>query len=317
MAVLMRANFQSRILEEIFREKNISYNLIGGMKFYDRKEVKDLLSYLQVLNNPSDEVALSRMVVSPKRGVGEETIFKLSDYAGKNKVSIYEALNSFENIPSISKNRSFNLSELRNFINTHIDMLKNNSVSNTAESMFTPYVNSLKKEFTGQQKKLDTKLSNVNEFLNSIARFEQENPNQKLSHFLDKISLIQDSDKIDNSDQLKIMTIHSSKGLEFDNVFLCGFEEGIMPHQKSIDDGNIEEERRLCYVAVTRAKSKLYITQAGTRKGFKETKECEPSRFLQEIPEELFAEKPLTSKKDIVQKAKDKIAALFAGIKQD
>lgn len=315
VAVLMRANHQSRVLEEAFREKRIPYNLVGGLKFYDRKEIKDVLAYLTVLGNPSDEVAMLRIINTPRRGIGEETIFKIGTHAKKHKQPFFESLQNYKEIPEISDTIHYNLGCFLQLVNEHRDMLAKDGIYITINSLVeaSGYYKMLEEEKVHPKAK-EAKKENIGELLNSIYKYEKEAKIPTVEKYLDKISLLQDMDDDDGRNVVTIMTVHSSKGLEFGTVFICGFEDGIFPHQKSIEEENIEEERRLCYVAITRAKSRLFITMAGERKRFKDTINPEPSRFLREIPEELFLFIPKEAQMKQAERAKAGIQELMAKI---
>ena len=325
-AVLIRANYLSRQIEEIFREKDIAYKLVGGMKFYDRKEIKDLIGYLTVVNNPSDEVSMLRIINTPRRGLGDETIFKISSYAKQNNILFYDALKDFKKIPTISGSSHFNIEK---FVDLIAELISHND-KNPKElrqllSMIlsrTRYVEILdeqlaKKSFDAKFKKaVEFKKENIEELVNSIANYEKESKKPTLGKYLDKISLVQDSDDIeDKNNAVNIMTVHSSKGLEFDTVFISSFEEGIFPHERSVQEGNIEEERRLFYVAITRAKNKLFISNCTERKRYGKSITSKRSRFLKEIPNELFTVAPDSSSEVRKDKAKNSIEDLVAKLR--
>ncbi len=325
-AVLIRANYLSRQIEEIFRERNIAYKLVGGMKFYDRMEIRDLIAYMTIVNNPSDEVSMLRIINTPRRGLGDETIFKISSYAKKNKLQFYDALKDFKKIPSISGNTHFNIEKFVDLIGEIISFNKENSkeISKLLSLIIsrTGYIEMLndqliKKSFDAKLKKaIGFKKENIDELLNSVTNYEKEVKSPSLGKYLDKISLVQDSDDIeDKNNAVNIMTVHSSKGLEFDTVFISSFEEGIFPHERSVEEGNLEEERRLFYVAITRAKNKLFISNCTERKRYGKTINTKKSRFLKEIPNELFTSSPESSGEVRKDKAKNSIDDLMAKLK--
>ncbi len=325
-AVLIRANYLSREIEEVFREKNISYKLVGGMKFYDRKEIKDLVAYMTIVNNPSDEVSMLRIINTPRRGLGDETIFKISSYAKKNHIKFYDALKQFKKIETIGGSSYFNIEKFVILIDELLDFNKNNP-SKIKELLSlviakTNYITMLnemliKKSFDAKLKKaIEFKKENIDELLNSVSNYEKEVKSPSLEKYLDKISLVQDSDEIeDKNNSVNIMTVHSSKGLEFDTVFISSFEDGIFPHERSIEEGNIEEERRLFYVAITRAKNKLFISNCNERKRYGKSIKTKRSRFLKEIPNDLFTSSPELSKKKNKEKAKNNIEDLIQNLK--
>ena len=253
IAVLYRTNAQSRVVEEEMLKKNIKYRVVGSFYFYNRKEIKDLLCYLRLINNHKDDVSLLRVVNTPKRGIGEKTLDNIMNIANENNISIYEAINSgkeleFKNlIEELTKDsETLSLTEL-------IDNIMNKS--------------GIKKELTSSKLLEDEiRLENLNEFKSITKSYEEEYGSATLSDFLEEISLVSDmTEHQDGSNRVSLMTVHSVKGLEFDYVFIIGMEEGIFPHYNAVNDGGnsaIEEERRLCYVAITRAKKELYILTA-------------------------------------------------------
>ena len=274
IAILYRTNAQSRIIEEEMLKKNIKYRVIGSFYFYNRKEIKDLLCYLRLISNHKDDVSLLRIINTPKRGIGEKTISNLSDLASSSSVSIYEAISSGKElefkkiIEELTKaSESLSLTEL-------VDLILDKS--------------GIKKELSSSKQLEDEiRLENLNEFKSITKSYEEEHGSATLSDFLDEISLVSDmSEHQEGNDRVSLMTVHSVKGLEFDYVFLVGVEEGVFPHYNAINDGSasaIEEERRLCYVAITRAKKKLYITSADSRMLFGNANHNLPSRFIEEI----------------------------------
>ncbi|NOR44691.1 MAG: AAA family ATPase [Candidatus Delongbacteria bacterium] len=313
-AVLMRTNYLSRNIEEVFRESNIPYKVVGDYKFYDRKEIKDILAYLSVLSNPSDEVSTLRIINTPKRGIGEDTVFKISNYAEQENINFYAALRSFKKISTISTPKHFNLSQFLDIIVKNIEYSNSHSVSDTLLNVIDDidYFGYLSKENT---KASISRVANVEELINSVKRYEKEVRNPTINGFMEKVSLLQESDDTNQGNQVLVLTLHSSKGLEFENVFICGFEDGILPHKRSIEDKNIEEERRLCYVGVTRAKRKLYLSSASTRMQYGKEKKSKPSRFLKEIPEDLFLYPPSQASEKNVENAKNSIKEMMEKIK--
>ena len=313
-AVLMRTNYLSRNIEEVFRENNIPYKIVGDYKFYDRKEIKDILAYLSVLANPSDEVSTLRIINTPKRGIGEDTVFKISNYAEKENINFYTALRSFKKIKTIASTKHFNISQFLDIIVKNIDYSNDHSVSDTLVSVIDniDYFEYLNKEKT---KASISRIANVEELINSVKRYEKEVKNPTINGFMEKISLLQESDDTNHGNQVLVLTLHSSKGLEFKNVFICGFEEGILPHKRSLEENNEEEERRLCYVGVTRAKRKLYLSSASSRMQYGKEVKSEPSRFLKEIPEDLFLYPPSQASEKNVENAKNKLNEMMERIK--
>jgi DNA helicase II / ATP-dependent DNA helicase PcrA len=312
-AVLLRTNFLSRTIEESFRKHRIPYKIVGDFKFYDRKEVKDILAYLSVIVNPSDEVSILRIINTPKRGIGEETVFKISNYAEQNKISFFQALKDFKNIDTLASSKHHNLSDFLKLITGLNDMDDSRDIFDTASKLIsmTDYFSYLEKD---DSKTAESKKANVEELLNSVKQYRDENKRATLSGFLEKVALIQDGDDTDRGEQVIVLTVHSSKGLEFENVFIAGFEEGIFPHKRSLDEDHLEEERRLCYVALTRAKQRLFLSSCASRQKFGESSKCKPSRFLSEIPDELFLFPPSQAGAKSAENAKSKIRELMASI---
>lgn len=277
IGILYRTNGQSRLLEEVFLKENIPYNVVGAYYFYQRKEIKDLLSYLKLINNQNDDIALRRVINEPKRGIGEKAIENLSNEATRLGSSMFDA---------ISKGRELTFKDLI------LDMIK--AQDNLSLTEFIDYVidKSGMKESLTSEKSLenDLRLDNLEEFKSVTASFEERTGSVNLSDFLEEISLVADiSEHKEEKDAVTLMTIHSAKGLEFDCVFLCGMEEGIFPHQNSFgSDAEIEEERRLCYVGITRARKVLYLTNAHSRILYGREQVNPPSRFIKEIDKDLL-----------------------------
>lgn len=287
-AVLYRMNALSRSLESVLTRSGIPYKLIGGHKFYDRKEVKDVMAYLQLICNKNDDLRLSRIINEPKRGIGDTSINAAFQVASGLGVSLFEVVSNATDYPSIPKAAANKMQEFGTLINGFAQKLQDMTPSELCELVIAEsgYENSL--YLQGEEGK--ERLENVRELVNGIKEYENENEDAALVGFLEEISLISDIDKYDESaDYAVLMTIHSAKGLEFKNVYLVGMEEGIFPGAQSILSGaeDIEEERRLAYVAITRAKRRLYITNAYTRMTYGQTGRNIPSRFLSEIPKEL------------------------------
>jgi DNA helicase-2/ATP-dependent DNA helicase PcrA len=313
-AVLLRTNYLSRTIEESFRAHRIPYKIVGDYKFYDRKEIKDILAYLCVIVNPSDEVSVLRIINTPKRGIGEDTVFKISNYAEQNKISFFKALKDYKKIESISSAKHHNIGTFLDLIMKLIDISGSNDIFNTATQLINQidYFGYLDKD---KDKNAESKKANVEELLSSIKEYMNETKRPSLNGFLEKVALIQDGDDTERGEQVIVLTVHSSKGLEFENVFIAGFEEGIFPHKRSIEEDHIEEERRLCYVAITRAKRKLYISSCNNRIKFGDESKAKPSRFLKEIPEELFLYPPSQAGEKAADNAKSKIREMMEKLK--
>ena len=288
VAIFYRTNSQSRLFEEELRMLNINYKVIGSVRFYDRKEIKDIISYLQFLVNDSDTVAFERIVNVPRRGIGESTVKKIRVYLNETGKSIFEALESIEEIKNISPRIKGSLSEFKNLITE----LKSYSLSGPSKSIqkvleLTGYKMSLIKEGTLESQ---MRIENIEELLNSAFSFENlyeediDEPYGMLRDYLESIALFSETDKLEDADRVLLMTLHNAKGLEFPNVFMTGMEENLFPHERSSqgDNSEIEEERRLCYVGITRAEKKLYLTHAWSRTLWGGTVYNLPSRFLEE-----------------------------------
>ena len=286
-AILYRMNAQSNAFENVFARSGISYKIVGGFRFYERKEIKDVIAYLQLINNNSDDLRLRRVINEPKRGIGDTTVNNAAQIAAELGISLYEVFKNADEYAALSRAAL----KLKGFCDV-IDEL-----TETAEYVSISELFELILDNTGYREALELggeegqeRLENVKELATNIAQYEEETPEPSLSDFLEQIALISDIDSYDDSDdRVVLMTVHSAKGLEFDNVYLVGMEEGVFPGNQSIYAGpeEIEEERRLAYVAITRARKRLTLTNAYTRMIFGTTNRNMPSRFLKEIPEEL------------------------------
>ncbi len=288
-AVLFRTNAQARVLEEVFMRSGTPYRLIGGLKFYSRKEIKDLTSYLKLIQNTNDNIALKRIINEPKRGIGATALEKIEQGAIEKGVSIFEYIQDSHNLDGIRS--SGNIIMFRDMMNNLIEKSKDLSVSDLMKLTLkeSGYEDMLNLE---QTKETEIRFENLLEFIGVAMEFEKENVENSLADFLESIALVSDVDKLDEDAQaVTLMTMHSAKGLEFDVVFLVGMEEGLFPSKRSIDeDESCEEERRLCYVGITRARKNLYITNVTKRTLYGSTTYALPSRFISEIPEDLFDE---------------------------
>ena len=274
IAVLYRTNAQSRVIEEEMLKKNIKYRIVGSFYFYNRKEIKDLLCYLRLINNHKDDVSFLRVINTPKRGIGEKTIDNLTNNATEEGISLYEAINSGKEL------------EFKKLIEELTKESENLSLTELIDNILEK--SGMKKEYSSSKLLEDEiRLENLNEFKSITKSYEEEYGSATLSDFLDEISLVSDmSEHQEGNDRVSLMTVHSVKGLEYDYVFIVGMEEGIFPHYNAINYGGnaeIEEERRLCYVAITRAKKDLTITSAKSRMLFGNTTRNMPSRFIEEI----------------------------------
>ena len=292
-AILYRTNAQSRLFEEKFINANIPYKIVGGVNFYARKEIKDLLCYLKTVDNARDDLAVQRIINVPKRGIGATTLGRVQDYADKMGISLYEALRVAEEVPSIGRS----LSKIDGFV-TFIQMLKSKAQAYTVEDLLkeiielTGYVKDLEAEDTEEAR---ARIENIDELISKTVTYQQTMEEQDqpatLAGFLEEVALVADIDTVDpEQDYVLLMTLHSAKGLEFPRVFMAGMETGIFPSYMSINYGDgseLEEERRLCYVGITRAMKELTMTCARQRMVRGETQYNKVSQFVQEIPRDL------------------------------
>lgn len=291
MAILYRTNAQSRVLEETFMKANIPYTMVGGQKFYDRKEIKDLLSYLRIIANSNDDISLQRIINVPKRGVGPSSVEKIQIYANQNNISMFDALGEVDFI-GLSKKVTQACADFYETIQNLIKEQEFLEISEIVEEVLqkSGYREMLERENTLESR---SRLENIDEFMSVPKDYEENTPleEQSLINFLTDLSLVADIDEVDIEDGVTLMTMHSAKGLEFPIVFIMGMEESLFPHIRAItsgDDHEMEEERRICYVAITRAEELLYITNATTRMLFGRSQSNMPSRFLKEIPDDLL-----------------------------
>ena len=291
-AVLYRTNAQSRLFEEKFIAANIPYKIVGGVNFYARKEIKDILAYLKTIDNGHDDLAVKRIINVPKRGIGATSINKVTDYALEKGIDFYTALRYIDEVPGMSRSAG-KIKPFVMFIQSLRARAEMDSVSQLIQAIIdeTCYVDELKAEGTDEA---EQRIENIDELINKAVDYEQGEENPTLSGFLEEVALVADIDGLDeNSDYVVLMTLHSAKGLEFPNVYLAGMEDGLFPSYMSItsDDATseIEEERRLAYVGITRAKEHLIITSARMRMVRGETQFNKVSRFVKEIPRELMA----------------------------
>lgn len=291
-AVLYRTNAQSRLLEERFVHENIPYKIVGGINFYARKEIKDLLCYLKTIDNARDDLAVKRIINVPKRGIGATTINRVQDYADENSISFYEALKMVEDIPTIKNAAASKVRPFVTFIQTMRSKLPYVTIENLMQEIIdeTGYVADLEAENTDES---NARIENIDEFISKIVTYQDSEEFPTLGSFLEEVALISDIDNLkEGSDYVVLMTLHSAKGLEFPNVYLAGLEDGLFPSYMTItsdDPSEVEEERRLCYVGITRAKEHLTITSAHMRMTRGETQYNKVSRFVKEIPRELLS----------------------------
>jgi DNA helicase-2/ATP-dependent DNA helicase PcrA len=278
IAVLVRATFQTRNIEESLLSYAIPYKIIGGLKFYDRLEIRDIVSYIRASINPNDSIATERIINVPKRGIGPTTVREIAYYAQSHNISLQYAIKEMIESKQLKGKNATTLSDLLEKFAEWRNSLMHNPIEQAIERVI------LESGYLQMWKMLNTpesqgKIENIKELLNAVRDFHT------VHEFIEHVSLVTDNENASNENTVSVMTIHAAKGLEFDTVILPGLEESIFPHQRSLEDGSIEEERRLAYVAITRAKSNLHITKTLSRKIFGKWQTTIPSRFLAELPE--------------------------------
>lgn len=299
-AILYRTNAQSRLFEEKFMMANIPYKIVGGVNFYARKEIKDILAYLKTIDNGRDDIAVRRIINVPKRGIGLTSIEKIQSYADDNLISFYESAVMAEQIPSLSRGAA-KIAPFVNFIERMRALQETESLSDLFRTIIeeTGYVRELELEETEESK---ARIENIDELYSKVVSYQEEHVHPTLSGFLEEVALIADIDTVnDDENRVLLMTLHSAKGLEFPHVYMTGMEDGLFPSFMSISADTpeeLEEERRLCYVGITRAMKNLTLTCAQMRMTRGETQYCKTSRFVREIPRELIKmERTLPEKK--------------------
>ena len=290
IAILYRTNAQSRVVEETFMRSGIPYTMVGGLKFYDRKEIKDILAYLRVIYNPLDTVSLMRIINVPKRGLGAASLGKIAAYADANGLTVFDVISSpdtLDAIPGITARTKKPLELFAAFIFKYMGYQANMHIDDLIEKVLeeSGYLRELKEENKPEN---ESRIENLKEFIGVARDFEKSEENPTLENFLATLSLVSDIDNAElEDDRVTLMTLHAAKGLEFPTVFMIGMEEGLFPHSRTLmDENEIEEERRTCYVGITRAERKLYLTCARQRTIYGKTSPAVRSRFLGEIPEE-------------------------------
>ncbi|MEK4631211.1 MULTISPECIES: DNA helicase PcrA [Bacillus] len=294
IAILYRTNAQSRVIEETLLKSGLNYNIVGGTKFYDRKEIKDILAYLRLVSNPDDDISFTRIVNVPKRGVGATSLEKIASYAAMNGMSMFQAVKQVDFI-GVSAKAANALDGFGAMIENLTNMQDYLSITELTEEILekTEYREMLKAE---KSIEAQSRLENIDEFLSVTKNFEQKSEDKSLVAFLTDLALIADIDQLDQKeeesggkDAVTLMTLHAAKGLEFPVVFLMGMEEGVFPHSRSLmEEAEMEEERRLAYVGITRAEEELYLTNAKMRTLFGRTNMNPESRFIREIPGDLL-----------------------------
>ena len=289
MAVLYRTNTQSRVFEEMLIKSGISYNMVGGTKFYERKEIKDILAYLRVIFNPNDSLSLLRIINVPRRGIGDATLGRLQAYAAENGLHLFEVLSNAAAVPGLNSRFVGKLDELSGIIFELMGEAEEVPVKQLIEDVMqrTGYLEELQLSKSVQDQ---SRVDNLMELLSVAEDFAKGGEENTLENFLANVALVSDIDDAElGEDAVTLMTLHSAKGLEFPVVFLAGMEEGIFPHARTLmDEEEIEEERRLCYVGITRAEKYLFMSNARMRTIYGHTVSYPPSRFLQEVPRGLL-----------------------------
>lgn len=323
IAILYRSNTQSRAFEEKLRQERIPYVVVGGQQFYERKEVKDAIAYLKVIDNPTDEASLLRIINFPRRGVGDGTLIHLNQWSMEHNVPLFEALGRVREIAGISESSKKAVTAFHSMMTEVIAGFGRHGLGEQVNKLF----NRLRIEDELYRTLNDAaqarkRIENIEQVVNSLAIYEQHNPRGTLSAFLERISLM-DEDKGDNDDKehgnnaVTLMSLHSSKGLEFSHVYLAGMEEDLLPHKRSIEeDPTVAEERRLCYVGITRARRHLTISRCLTRRKYGAIEQRIPSRFLAEIPEHLMIETSSAAGSNAVD-SEDMAADFFARMLAD
>ncbi|OGO87083.1 MAG: ATP-dependent DNA helicase PcrA [Clostridiales bacterium GWE2_32_10] len=316
-AVLYRTNAQSRVIEELFINKNIPYQLYGGVKFYARKEIKDILAYLKLLVNTRDTLSLERIINVPRRGIGETSMDRLAAYAAQENKTMYEAMLTINEVYEL-KSVAFKFQAFVDMLEEIKSDLRNKKITEIVEQILekSTYMQTLKLETTEEAR---DRVENIYQFIAKAQEYDETREDGTLENFLEEVSLVADIDNYEEQNNtVKLMTLHSAKGLEFPQVFIAGVEEGVFPSYmtlNSVDEDEREEERRICYVGITRARKRLYITYANARKQFGRIVYNAPSRFIEEIPEKY--KKDLTIKRKAENSAKIKvISKLSDGLKK-
>ncbi|ACD95785.1 ATP-dependent helicase [Trichlorobacter lovleyi] len=293
-AILYRSNAQSRAFEEALRMEEVPYVLVGGQKFFERKEVKDSLSYLAVLANPRDEAALVRTINFPRRGIGGTSLLRLQQWSLEHNLSLYDTLGMADQIEGLSEATRKAVNGFHTMIRQELADFTSNNMASQATALFKRLgINQELYRTIDNPLQARKRIENIEQVINALAGFEERNPTAGLADFLERIALLEDNRRETDNDQpqdaVTLMSLHASKGLEFPQVFLVGLEEGLLPHHRSIDeDPEVAEERRLCYVGITRARERLTISRCLKRRKYGTWEERQPSRFLAEIPPELF-----------------------------
>ena len=291
-SILYRSNFQSRLVEEALREAKIPYRMLGGTSFYDREEIRDALAYLKVIHNPNDEVSLHRIINTPRRGIGKTSLIKAYEYCHETHLPLFKVMRDARKYERIPKDSAFKMEIFTGIISNYKQRFSNEVLGTVLKDLLDEigYLRFLETR-SGDAKTRERRIMNVLELQVSVRKFSDKFPEANLQSFLERVSLFtqSDNDPETKADQVSIMTLHSAKGLEFPFVFMVGMSEGVFPNNRAIEEGSEDEERRLCYVGITRAQQELTFSMAKSRKRYGESIKQEPSRFLLNIDPELLA----------------------------
>ena len=291
-SILYRSNFQSRLVEEALREAKIPYRMLGGTSFYDREEIRDALAYLKVIHNPNDEVSLHRIINTPRRGIGKTSLIKAYEYCHEKHLPLFKVMRDARKYEKIPKDSAFKMEIFTGIISNYKQRFANEVLGTVLKDLLDEigYLRFLETR-SGDAKTRERRIMNVLELQVSVRKFSDKFPEANLQSFLERVSLFtqSDNDPETKADQVSIMTLHSAKGLEFPFVFMVGMSEGVFPNNRAIEEGGEDEERRLCYVGITRAQQELTFSMAKSRKRYGESIKQEPSRFLLNIDPDLLA----------------------------
>ncbi len=294
-AILYRTNAQSRSFEEILMKNLINYKVIGGLKFYDRKEIKDLVSYLKIIVNPKDDLALKRIINEPKRGIGNKSIAELESISTLHEISMLDLIRLDEFRPLLNDRLKKLADKFYMPLKDIFDNIENYKIVDLINEVLdkSGYLKMLETSYSVEDR---SRIDNINEFISSAAEYEEEKSDDTIFDYLENLSLLSDLDKTEDKDNsVSLMTMHAAKGLEFPIVFVVGLDEGLFPGKRSIDEGNVEEERRLFYVGITRAREKLFLTSSKSRRNYGKPIFYKPSRFVDEIIDKVIVEEDSSS----------------------
>ena len=294
-AILYRTNAQSRSFEEVLMKNLINYKVIGGLKFYDRKEIKDLVSYLKIIVNPKDDLALKRIINEPKRGIGNKSIAEIESIASLHEISMLDLIRLDEFRPLLNDRLKKLADKFYMPLKNIFDNIENYKIVGLINEVLdkSGYLKMLETSYSVEDR---SRIDNINEFISSAAEYEEANPDDTIFNYLENLSLLSDLDKTEDKDNsVSLMTMHAAKGLEFPIVFVVGLDEGLFPGKRSIDEGNVEEERRLFYVGITRAREKLFLTSSKSRRNYGKPIFYKPSRFVDEVIDKVIVEEDSSS----------------------